>query len=55
VGVGAGSEMQRIDSCAGVTEKPRGYANTSHGQLLYQKQQSEILSKRMSLYMHRRK
>jgi len=46
-------EMQRVDSCAGVTGRPCGYANTSQGQLLYQKQQFEIFNKRMSLYnMH---
>jgi hypothetical protein len=45
--------MQRVDSRAGVTERLCGYANTSQGQLLYQKQQFEISNKRMSLYnMH---
>lgn len=46
-------EMQRVNSCAGVTERPCGYANTSQGKLLYQKQQFRIFNKRMSLYnMH---
>jgi len=30
-------EIQRVESCSGVTERPCGYANTSQGQLLYQK------------------
>jgi putative heme iron utilization protein len=42
-------EMQRVDSCAGVTERPRGYANSSQRLLLYQKQQFEIFNKRMSI------
>jgi len=38
-------EMQRVDSCDGVTERPCGNSNTSQGQLLYQKQQFEIITK----------